>query len=120
MFDQNSFASSIQIIVLMTLGAQLAKIRLTSGMFDVIISSFCRLIVGPLIAFGIIKVFHFDALTAQVLLVSTSMPSALGTALIAIELNNEPQFASQAVLFSTLISSITVSFIIYLTTILIL
>ena len=111
-------ASALVPVALITLGAQLAKIRLASGIFDVIISSFCRLILGPLIAFGLIKIFHFDVLTAQVLLVSSSMPSAVTTALIAIELNNEPQFASQAVLFSTLISSITVSFIIYLATIL--
>ena len=112
-------ASALVPVALITLGAQLAKIRLASGIFDVIISSLCRLILGPLIAFGLIKIFHFDVLTAQVLLVSSSMPSAVTTALIAIELNNEPQFASQAVLFSTLISSITVSFIIYLATILI-
>ena len=112
-------SSALVPVALITLGAQLAKIRLTRGIIDVFISSFCRLIASPLLALGLINIFQFDAVTARVLLVSSSMPSAVGTTLIAIELNNEPQFASQAVLFSTLISSITVSSIIYLSNVLI-
>jgi predicted permease len=69
--------------------------------------------VAPLIAVLLLKLFHFSGIAARTLLISTSMPTAVNTALIALEFNNEPQFASQAVLFSTLLSIATVSFSIY-------
>jgi len=106
-------AAAVIPIALITLGAQLANIRLSQRIIDVIISVLCRLIVGPLMAFVLIRIFHFSSLIAQTLLISSSMPSAVNTALLALELNNESQFASQIVLISTLMSLLTVSTAIY-------
>ncbi|UCB45258.1 MAG: AEC family transporter [Spirochaetota bacterium] len=100
-------------IALFTLGAQLGRIHLTKGMGDVIISAGCRLILGPCIGFCLIKLFNFHGLVAQVLFISSSLPSAVNSALVAVEMNNEPKFASQAVFFSTLLSFATVSLTIF-------
>ena len=106
-------SSALIPVALITLGANLARIRLNYRMFDVIISAVFRLAVAPLLAVLLLRLFHFSGIAAKALLISTSMPTAVNTALIALEFGNEPQFASQAVLFSTLLSIATVSFSIY-------
>ncbi len=100
-------------MALIILGAHIAKIRLSHRMADIVISAAHRLIVGPLIALVLIKLFHFDGIVAKTLFISTSMPTAANTALLALEFKNESQFASQAVLISTLVSIATVSIAIY-------
>lgn len=102
-------ASALVPVALLTLGTQLAKIRLTSSIVDVILSGMCRLLLAPLLGFTILKLFHFSGVPAQVLLISTSMPTAVNTALLALEMDNEPQFAAQSVLFSTVLSIASVS-----------
>jgi len=114
----DTIADALVPVALIMLGAQLARIRFASGLLDPILSSFCRLFIGPLIALGLITLFRFDATTAKTLLISSSMPSAVNTALLATEFDNEPQFATQAVFISTLLSIVTVSVIIYCATLL--
>jgi predicted permease len=53
---------------------------------------------------------------AQAIIVSTSFPTAINSALLAIEYNNEPDYAAATVFYSTLISSATVSLVIYAVT----
>jgi predicted permease len=100
-------------IALISLGASLAKITITSGLADVFLAVFGRLILGPLIALLLIYLFQYRGITAHTLLIASSMPSAVNTALLAIEFDNEPRFASQTVLFTTVLSMVTVSFSIY-------
>jgi predicted permease len=100
-------------MAIFTLGAQLGRIQLTKGIGDVIISAGCRLLLGPCVGFCLIKLFGFHGLAAQVLFISSGLPSAVNSALIAVEMNNEPRFASQAVFFSTLLSFATVSLTIF-------
>jgi predicted permease len=100
-------------IALFTLGAQLGRIRIGRGITNVFISAGLRLLLAPCIGFFIIKLFGLSGMPAQVLFVGTSMPSAVNTALLAVELKNESEFASQAVLFSTLVSFFTVSLAIW-------
>ena len=50
---------------------------------------------------------------AQALVISTAFPTAVNSALLALEYDNEPEFAAAAVFYSTLISSVTVSGVIY-------
>jgi predicted permease len=110
----DAMASTLVPVALLTLGMQLARIRLTRGIGDVLLSALCRLLIGPAIALGLIFIFRYQGIMAHALLISASMPSAVNTALLAIEMENEPQFASQAVLYSTLLSICTVTLTIYL------
>jgi malate permease and related proteins len=46
-------------------------------------------------------------------MISSSIPTAVNTALIAVERNNHPDFASMAVMTSTILSSITLVIVVY-------
>lgn len=59
---------------------------------------FTRLIMGPILALILIYVLGFDGVIAQTVLISYSVPTAVNTALIAVECNNNQNFASQEVM----------------------
>lgn len=101
-------------IALFTLGVQLSRTKITRPSWDIIFAVAARLVGGPLLAMLLITIFQFDNFTAQVLMMSSAVPTALNTALIAVERDNQPQFASQTVLYSTLLSPITLTFVVYL------
>jgi predicted permease len=100
-------------VALVSLGASLASITITSGLPDVFLAVCGRLIMGPSIALALIYAFQYRGIMAHTLLIASSMPSAVNTALLAMEFDNEPRFASQTVLFTTVLSILTVTFTIY-------
>jgi malate permease and related proteins len=101
-------------MALLTLGVQLSKTKFDFRNRDVHIVVFTRLIIGPILALIFIYLFGFKGITAQTLLIGYSLPTAVNTALIAVESNNNQDFASQAVMLSTICSSITLILSIYL------
>ena len=105
-------------IALLTLGIQLASTSIKSLRADVFLSSALRLVGGPIAALIIIWFMRFDGIVAQAFLISSSVPIAVNTALIAIESKTNPEFASQTVMVSTVISAITLSGVIFLSQIL--
>lgn len=105
-------------IALLTLGIQLASTSIKSLRADVFLSSTLRLVGGPIAALIIIWFMRFDGIVAQAFLISSSVPTAVNTALIAIECKTNPEFASQTVMVSTVISAITLSGVIFLSQIL--
>ncbi|HLU23901.1 MAG TPA: AEC family transporter [Bacillaceae bacterium] len=114
----NYIAEAMIAIALLTLGAQVAQIKFTKNMGTVYLSLLIRLIIGPLAALGMIYAFGLDGITAQALLIASAMPTSVNSAVIAQEYNNHPNFAAQTVLFSTILSALTVSMVIYLARIL--
>lgn len=101
-------------LALFTLGAQVANIKLTSGLQLVYVSLSLRLLIGPLLALAMIYLFGLSGVVAQAILIATAMPTSVNSAVIAEEYENHPDLAAQIVLFSTLFSAFTVSFFIYL------
>lgn len=107
---------------LITLGVQLGsmewKIKRSLAV-DVSISAVLRLVAGPLLAWGIIWLIgivtsmEINKLTAAALIVSSAVPTSLSSVLLAVEFDNEKEFASQAVFLSTLLSIITVTVVIF-------
>ncbi|MBI9103816.1 MAG: AEC family transporter [Spirochaetales bacterium] len=91
-------------LALTLLGIQLGRTKFKMGDHRVYLASFVRLAVIPVIAFFLIKLFGFTGVTAQAVLIASGCPTAITTALIALERDNEPDFASQAILTSTLLS----------------
>lgn len=110
----NYIAEAMIALALLTLGAQVAQIKFVTGMFSVYYSLVLRLAVGPMIALAIIFIFKVDGIVAQALLIGSAMPTSVNSAVIAQEYDNHPDLAAQIVLFSTLISAVTVSMVIYL------
>jgi predicted permease len=102
-------------IALVTLGAQLSEIKFEIKIRDILIPSLTRLIISPLLGFLFVFAMGIEGILARALIIGVSTPSAVNTALIAKEFNNEPEYASQIVFMSTILSALTVSFVIYFT-----
>ncbi|MFP4662191.1 MAG: AEC family transporter [Halanaerobiales bacterium] len=101
-------------VALLSLGTQLYHTKFSFSNWDVYIASITRLLGGPILAYILIQLMGIDGVMAQVLFISSSVPSAVNTALIAVEFNNEPDFASQVVMTSTILSAFTLTAVIYL------
>ncbi len=101
-------------IALIALGVQLSKTKIQLNDKEVYLSVFVRLLVGPVIALFFIYILRIEGIIAQVLLISTAVPTAVNTALIAVEFDNYPDFASQTVMFSTLLGAISLVAVIYM------
>ncbi|ANY65264.1 transporter [Paenibacillus sp. BIHB 4019] len=108
---------------LITLGVQLGSMKWRFDkrlLGNVLLSNVLRLIGGPLLAalaiwlISATGLFVFDRLTTAALIVSASVPTSLSSVLLAVEFDNEPEFASQAVFLSTVFSIVTVSFVIFI------
>ncbi|MEG0449453.1 MAG: AEC family transporter [Lysinibacillus sp.] len=108
-------ANSFIAVALITLGAQLSQLEVRS-MFNkiVIISCFTRLFVGPATALLIIFALGLDGVVAQSLFIASAFPTSRNSSSLSLEYNVEPDTAAQAVLFSTIVSCITVTFVIYM------
>lgn len=105
-------------IALVTLGIQLSKTKFEFRNKDVYLSSFIRLVIGPFIAILLIYLFGLTGIIAQTLMISTAVPTAVNTALIAVEMDNHADFSSQAVMTSTVLSAVSLIFVVYMAQIL--
>jgi predicted permease len=100
-------------MALITLGVQLSKTKFDFKNMDVHISVFTRLIIGPILALALIYLLGFSGVIAQTLFIVYSVPTAVNTALIAVECDNNQDFASQVVVVSTVFSTITLSLAVF-------
>ncbi|NLC79206.1 MAG: AEC family transporter [Ruminococcaceae bacterium] len=105
-------------VSLVTVGIQFSNSKLKNFGVDSLLSNLARLVVCPVIAFFLIKLFGISGLLAQVLLISSSVPTALMVALISVECDCESDYVAQTVLSCMLICPITLSVVVYLARIL--
>lgn len=101
-------------IALVTLGVQLSKTAFQFNNKVMHISVFNRLVVGPVLAIVGVYIFGFTGVIAQAVFIAYAVPTAVNVALIAVEYNNFPAFSTQAVMASTVFSTVTLTFVIYL------
>lgn len=106
-------------VALITLGAQLSQIEMKT-MFNktIFVSCFTRLIVGPAVALLLIWVLGIDGVIAQSLFIASSFPTSRNSSSLALEYDIESATAAQTVLLSTIISCLTVTVVIYMSTLL--
>lgn len=107
-------ANGMLALALVAIGAQIAAVKLGQNGMKVLLSSAVRLLVSPALSFGLIQLLQLDGVVAQTLWIASAMPSSRNSAALALEYNNEPEFAAQAVLASTLLSCITLTVAVYL------
>lgn len=101
-------------VALITLGAQLSQIEIKTIMNKtIIISCFTRLVVGPLLALLVIWILGLDGVVAQSLFIASSFPTSRNSSSLALEYDVESNIAAQTVLFSTIVSCLTVTVVIY-------
>ena len=103
------------VLILMSLGMALTQLKVFS-LKNSIISSIGRVIIGPIIGFILIKIFNLSGFAAGVLLIQSSMPSAILTYLIA-SMYSPKEIAdsiASTVVVSTLMSIITVPIAVFI------
>lgn len=101
---------------LITLGVQLGSMEWKikrSLLIDVSLSGMLRLVAGPALAWLIVSFMPLDKLASAALIVSSAVPTSLSSVLLAVEFDNEAEFASQSVFVSTILSIITVTAVIF-------
>ncbi len=103
------------VMILMSLGVSLTQLKVFS-LKSSLISSVGRVIIGPIIGFFIIKIFNLSGFAAGVLLIQSSMPSAILTYLIASMYSPKEivDNISSMIVVSTLMSLITVPIIVFI------
>lgn len=101
-------------LALILLGMQLESIQIRTFHKVIGWALLGRLVLGPAVAFGLIYMLGMDGVIAQSLLIASAFPTSRNTATLALEYDVEPELHAQVVLYSTLLSSITVTFVIYL------
>lgn len=105
-------------VALIALGIQLSQTSIEFKNKEVYLAVVTRLIVGPLLALFFIFLLNIEGIIAQVVMISTALPTSVNSALIAVECDNCPDFASQVVMTTTLLSSVSLVFVIYISRIL--
>ena len=102
-------------LVLMSLGIALTKLKVVSWINASILSS-VRIIIGPIIGFGLIKYLNLSGLAAGVLLIQSAMPSAILTYLVGSMYSEKRVVDSIAsvIVTSTLMSFITIPIVVYI------
>ena len=102
-------------LVLMSLGIALTKLKVVSWL-NASILSIVRIVIGPLIGFGLIKYLNLSGLAAGVLLIQSAMPSAILTYLVG-SMYSEKRVVdniASVIVTSTLMSFITIPIVVYL------
>ena len=100
-------------LALITLGVRLADVKSFAGIKNVIVGTVIRMLIAPVIAFGIVKLLGITGILAQALIIGISTPAAVTTAIIAKEFDNEADFTAQFVLATTIFCTLTLPFVIY-------
>ena len=110
----NYIANGLVGIALLTLGAQMATLKSYRFTRAMALTLVLRLLCAPLLSLVVVRLLRIDDEVGRLLVLSTSFPTAVNAALLAIEYENEPDYASAVVFYGTLVSAVTVSFVIFL------
>ena len=108
-------AYAMIVLILMSLGISLTQLKVFSFKSS-LISSVGRVIFGPIIGFIIIKIFNLSGFAAGVLLIQSSMPSAILTYLIASMYSPKKivDNISSMIVVSTSMSLITIPIVVFI------
>ncbi len=101
-------------LVLMSLGIALSRLKVVSWTHASILGA-VRVIIGPLIGFGLIKFLNLNGFAAGVLLIQSCMPSAVLTYLVGSMYSekNVVDSVASVIVTSTVMSFITIPIVVY-------
>ena len=101
-------------LVLMSLGIALTRLKVVSWTQASILGG-VRVIIGPLIGFGLIKFINLDGFAAGVLLIQSCMPSAVLTYLVGSMYSEKKVVDSVAsiIVTSTIMSFVTIPIVVF-------
>jgi predicted permease len=95
--------------MLVLLGMQLVNIKIDGRLLPLILTSSMRLLVAPLLALGLSRLFGMSGPSYQAVVLEAAMPAAVMNTILATEFDAEPTFVTTAVLVTTLLSPLTLT-----------
>ncbi|MFZ5974969.1 MAG: AEC family transporter [Bacillota bacterium] len=114
MIPLNYIADAFIGLALISLGIQLAEVKAGFRFKDVILASMIKVISAPLLAYALVLLLGVKGLLAQALVIGISTPTAVNTAIIAKEFDNEPDYTTGIVFLTTIFCMFTLPVVIYL------
>lgn len=112
-------AVTLPLFAMLILGIQLHRTTIYWFNPDVWLAVLTRLVIGPLLALGVIYAYGgFSPIASQVLLIFSAVPCAVNSVLFAVEFKNYPGYTTQTVMSSFIVGSVTLTAVIYLARIL--
>jgi predicted permease len=95
--------------MLVLLGLQFTNLRWNGQVLALSLASSIRLLVSPLLALGLSRVFGLSGSAFQASILEAAMPAAVLTTVLATEFDVEPTFVTTVVLITTLLSPFTLT-----------
>ena len=106
-------ANAFIAVALLSLGAQLAEVKLGQGLKGVMVTSIVKVFSAPLLGFALVLLLGVKGLLAQALVIGISTPTAVNAAVLSREFDAEPGYAAQVVLVTTALCTFTLPAIIW-------
>jgi len=100
-------------LMLVLLGMQLSRSKLTRGWGYFGLATGLRLLAGPLIAVVLVALLGIDGLSRKIVILQTSTPSAVLPLLYCMRFGTRPDLVSGTILTSTLCSALTLTLLLY-------
>jgi predicted permease len=95
--------------MLMILGLQIRSISWVGQSKPIILASVMRLIIGPLTALSLGRIFGLVGPSRQAIVLQSAMPTAVLTTVLATEYDTEPSLVTAIVFVTTLLSPLTLT-----------
>lgn len=96
-------------LMLVLLGIELARVNWSHNLKALGLGSVMRLVVGPLLAFGLTALFGTGQIARQAIITEASMPVAVSNTVLASEYKLDLSFVTALVFVSTLLSPLTLT-----------
>jgi len=103
-------------LMMVLLGMQLYRTKITAGLGFISLSSCIRLVVAPLLAWLLTELLGMEGLAQQVVILQTSTPSAVLPLLYSVRFNTRPDLVASAIFVSTLLSAASLTVLLYVLT----
>ena len=94
-------------IALILLGIQLSETRFQPGIKEIVLA-IARLLIAPMLAYGIGRLLQLETLSLQVLVLQSAMPTAVNSFVIVSEFGGDKDLVARAIVTSTLMSFLTI------------
>ncbi len=104
----NRLGDAFIAMALLTLGAQLARSRFSGDGLSLVAGVAVRLVASPLVAVALVALLGLPADMRPVLIVGAGLPVAVNVSILATEFDRAPEFTSQIVFWTTLLSAVTI------------
>lgn len=101
-------------MVLFILGTQIAGIKFKKMRFSAFVATAVKLLIIPAVAIPLLMVFNIEGVVAQAILIATATPASVNSAVIAQQYSDDPEYAAEIVMMSTLFSAVTVPVVIFI------